>query len=686
MQITIAASLALLSSPALAQTTWFVDAAAAPTGDGSAAAPFATIQSALAAPTTVSGDTVHVAPGVYSESIDLLGKDIVLEARDPSLPLPVIGVPGSGPAVRIHSGETAACLLRNLVVADAAVSAAAATGEAGGGIRIANASPTLASITVRGCSARLGGGLSVDGGTPRAVDCTFDANGAFEGGGAYVSAGTLRLEDCVFTDHRDALFGSALAVVASGAVDADGCTFVDNRVSAGGAGGAVMMRGSASVFVVTDSLFEANGGGFDSGVFGGAIFGSDGVEATGCTFDGNGLGEGAAAGGAAVGGRYSDCLFTDNAAQRGGALEGAIAVGCVFEDNLACGEGSGSGGAAWDCTLERCVLRGNRACSSGGGAARSDHTSCLVEGNGVLNTCEGGLEGAGGGLALGTATDSIVRGNVVHPNDSCSGPGSGGGTSGTSLVRCVVTFNRAPEFGGVRGGAHDFVTAAANEAALFSGGSGTFTNSIVWSNFGGVDLDPSSTVSFSNTAGGVQPGPGNLSVDPLFLSAAAVDVGLRSGSPSIDAADPSAPLDPDGSRADMGARPFDPSATYTFGVFCDRGGPDVGLLGDPSLTPVAPTRFVATGLPAGQFGLLVVGSGVDRTPIPTNATLCVGGALIRMPVQTISSVGIAEQDVDAATIAGTGATVGDLVHMQFWYRSGPGSAALSPAVEALVRP
>lgn len=53
------------------------------------------------------------------------------------------------------------------------------------------------------------------------------------------------------------------------------------------------------------------------------------------------------------------------------------------------------------------------------------------------------------------------------------------------------------------------------------------------------------------------PGIGNISEDPLFTNLQPFLYDLQSGSPCIDAGDPHGPLDPDGTRADIGALYYD---------------------------------------------------------------------------------------------------------------------------------
>lgn len=63
----VTALVGALSAGSLYAGVWYVDASAAAGGTGSAEAPFKTIQTAIDAGTTVAGDTILVAPGIYAE-------------------------------------------------------------------------------------------------------------------------------------------------------------------------------------------------------------------------------------------------------------------------------------------------------------------------------------------------------------------------------------------------------------------------------------------------------------------------------------------------------------------------------------------------------------------------------------------------------------------------------------------
>lgn len=103
-----------------------------------------------------------------------------------------------------------------------------------------------------------------------------------------------------------------------------------------------------------------------------------------------------------------------------------------------------------------------------------------------------------------------------------------------------------------------------------------FENSIAWNNLpreiyfrdvynpnkitlGYTILDGGINTIITNDNGSIDWQCGNLNTDPLFVDADNNDVTLLWKSPAIDKGDPNSEIDPDGTRADMGAYPFDQS-------------------------------------------------------------------------------------------------------------------------------
>jgi pectin methylesterase-like acyl-CoA thioesterase len=71
---------AVITSSAGAQTTWYVDDDSCPgPGSGTPGDPYCSIQTAIDAAAGV-GDEIVVAPGTYSEAIDLFGKAVNLHS------------------------------------------------------------------------------------------------------------------------------------------------------------------------------------------------------------------------------------------------------------------------------------------------------------------------------------------------------------------------------------------------------------------------------------------------------------------------------------------------------------------------------------------------------------------------------------------------------------------------------
>lgn len=190
----LALALALAALPAAAQRRLVPDT-------------YATVQAAIRA--AAPGDTVLVRDGRYVETIDFLGKDIVVAShfaldRDPAhiaatiLDGSAAANPDSASTVVMRRGETRAAVLEGFTVTGGAGTRwTDEQGEGfyqeGGGILVAVSSPTIrynritgnrATRACSGCTSAGGGGLRAGNGAPLVEHNVFDGNEAMYGGGA----------------------------------------------------------------------------------------------------------------------------------------------------------------------------------------------------------------------------------------------------------------------------------------------------------------------------------------------------------------------------------------------------------------------------------------------------------------------------------------------------------------------
>ncbi len=210
----------------------------------------------------------------------------------------------------------------------------------------------------------------------------------------------------------------------------------------------------------------------------------------------------------------------------------------------------------------------------------SENSSAILNGFTITN----GSSSYGAGIYCNGASPTLVN-LLIKENTAISG---GGGVScyhASPTFKNVTLINNHTDSqgGGIYcyGNSNSLIenVTISNNTATVGGGIWSHTsepniiNSILWNNSPWeIDLNSSAiTVSYSDIEGGeagiainnnctVNWLDGNIDEDPLFVDAGNGDYNLTEGSPCIDAGDPSSPLDPDGTTADMGAWFYDQSS------------------------------------------------------------------------------------------------------------------------------
>ncbi|MEZ6006095.1 MAG: hypothetical protein R3F33_18175 [Planctomycetota bacterium] len=168
---------AAIAAPALPVSDWFVDGTVAGPGTGTQTDPYASIEYALAASSTLDGDTIYIAPGTYSNQIlDLQGKAVTLTA---SAGVGTVTVQGPGVANAVGSGGQA------LVRADQVGGAGAALI----GLRLLGGGGEDTGTQV------VGGVLYAVDSAVSFVDCELQGTALHHGGAVYAEGSNITLVD-----------------------------------------------------------------------------------------------------------------------------------------------------------------------------------------------------------------------------------------------------------------------------------------------------------------------------------------------------------------------------------------------------------------------------------------------------------------------------------------------------------
>ncbi len=516
----------------------------------------AELSSALAsAASNVEDDTIVLAAGTYAISATLLYNSS--EAR-------ALALNGAGMGVTVLDGGSVRQIM-SLVATAAGASIAVSnmtfqngsTSGSGGALAAETTSGTLTIDRCEITDSKATGGASVGGaanlfsdtGTILVTGSFFRRNSsAGNVGGLYAgtTTGAIQFVDSTFEDNSVVNSGGSIYFGDGGGAMAyndgagaqilvQGCTFRNNTAAGGdnpdGGGLMTYQLGSGVLATLENNLFTGNQAGLGGG---GCIIRmnvSGTVEFHGNQFQGNSTTLGT--GGGAL-------IYVNNATVRH--------TGNSYSSNQAGTDGAGLWLEQFQglAEVKSNTFRGNMAGNNGGGAGIAVETATvtwtrnLVSGNSAT--------GVGGGLSYATNSGSLQASNNTYYGNSASGDGGGlylyfDQTTAQFDIANDILWNDSP-----------------NELA-YSSGTGSGSVSLRY-----CDASGSSEETWFGT--------GCLSADPLFADPGNGDLRLTwasfpttdtTKSPAIDTGDPISSLDPDGTRADMGAIPFNqnPSSTPT---------------------------------------------------------------------------------------------------------------------------
>lgn len=568
---------------------------------------YSDIQSAIEA--ARSGDTIRVGPGTYEQSIDFLGKAVLVVAPDgATLRSDTV------PIVRFENDEG-----RNSELRGFTLRGAIAPFEGGGAVVCSNASPTLrdnifhSNRGYRGCAVFVSGA----GARPRLHRNHFENNGAsIEGAGIMVTgAAALEVDACTFVGNHSRLYGGSVVAYESGDVVFEGCRFEDTWAHNGGA----VSVESASSLTLTDCRFErCSGRGYGGAL---RLFSTPDVTLTRTDFVDNHCD---LVGGAIVTSRgvqaiYEQCRFTNNEAIIGGAVSAYdFAIfelrACSFVGNRANAADWGGYGSALELrmlglSILDSVFASNVATGDEGGAIRLEGgTASLHNVEALANRCAG----TGAGAYFATENAVTIRGGRWSENHADVAGGAIHATAPLTLRDALLDRNRAPAAAAVlldSGGTLTHVTCAANQpiepqraSIEIERGLLTIENSIVWNGPPGREHQVRATdlatviVRTSLVRGRPASAQEPSEYPPGFVDAESGDFRLRLDSKWIDAGDPAVVL---GNDFEGDPRPIDG----------DRDGTARPDLGADELDPAIACRTGTVGLANGSVRPVVLVNG-----------------------------------------------------------------------------
>ena len=220
-------------------------------------------------------------------------------------------------------------------------------------------------------------------------------------------------------------------------------------------------------------------------------------------------------------------------------------------DNVAIANNEGDKGGGIYCygfspSLQNVTISDN-LCNHGGGGLYCYLTNPILDNVVIVNNSASSNYGGDGGGIYCMESNPSLQNVTISGNSASSSGGDGGGIycneSSPSLQNVTISDNSASSTNGFGGGIYCY-----NSNPIL-------VNCIMWNDSPWEEIcieSGSVTATYSDIEDGWA-GIGNIDSDPEFIDPANGNYNLSETSPCIDAGDPSSPLDPDGTTADMGA-------------------------------------------------------------------------------------------------------------------------------------
>lgn len=198
--------------------------------------------------------------------------------------------------------------------------------------------------------------------------------------------------------------------------------------------------------------------------------------------------------------------------------------------------------------LDGFTITNGKAQTFGGGGVFIDRGGVTIQNN-IIRGNDATEGGAIWMIGSFVESDPVIENNLIIDNHASFDGGAVYANNSWALFRNNTVVNNSSSFSDRAGGIHT--------VGYFSPTAG-IVNCIIWGN--GINLGGTAAGTYSCIQSSSS-GTGNISTDPKFVDPANGDYRLQEGSPCIDTGDPASLRDPDGTRADMGWKYYDQSAT-----------------------------------------------------------------------------------------------------------------------------